>query len=78
VVTYFRAQGPADRAGCHNTDPNCREYRPGALPLPATFVIAQDRRIALAYVDVDYRRRLAAEDIVATLRLLAGRTAGRA
>ena len=25
------------------------------LPLPATFVIAQHRRIALAYVDVDYR-----------------------
>jgi peroxiredoxin len=48
------------------------------LPLPATFVIAQDRRIALAYVDVDYRRRLAPEDIVATLRLLARPTAGRA
>jgi len=48
------------------------------LPLPATFVIAQDRRVALAYVDVDYRRRLAPEDIVATLRRLAESTDGRA
>jgi peroxiredoxin len=41
------------------------------LPLPATFVVAQDRRVALAYVDVDYRNRLAPEDIVAALRSLA-------
>jgi peroxiredoxin len=41
------------------------------LPLPATFVVAQDHRVALAYVDVDYRNRLAPEDIVATLRSLA-------
>ena len=40
------------------------------LPVPATFVIGQDRRVALAYVDVDYRRRLPPEDIVATLRSL--------
>jgi peroxiredoxin len=48
------------------------------LPLPATFVVAQDRSVALAYVDVDYRRRLASEDIVTTLRLLAGPTDGHA
>ena len=48
------------------------------LPLPATFLVAQDRRVALAYVDVDYRRRLAPEDIVATLRRLAESTDGRA
>jgi peroxiredoxin len=41
------------------------------LPLPATFVIAQDGRVALAYVDIDYRRRLEPEDIIAALRLLA-------
>ena len=40
------------------------------LPLPATFVIAPDRRIALAYVDVDYRHRLAPEDLTASLRSL--------
>ena len=41
------------------------------LPLPATFVIGQDHRVALAHVDVDYRNRLAPEDITATLRSLA-------
>jgi peroxiredoxin len=40
------------------------------LPLPATYVIARDRRIALAFIDVDYRRRLAPEDILVALRSL--------
>jgi peroxiredoxin len=40
------------------------------LPVPATFVIAQDGHVGLAYVDIDYRRRLAPEDIIAALRLL--------
>ena len=40
------------------------------LPVPATFVIAPDRRVMLAHVDVDYRRRLAPEDIIAALRSL--------
>jgi peroxiredoxin len=40
------------------------------LPLPATYVIATDRRVALAFIDVDYRRRLAPEDILAALRSL--------
>lgn len=40
------------------------------LPVPATFVIGQDRRVALAYVDIDYRRRLSPEEIIATLRSL--------
>jgi peroxiredoxin len=38
------------------------------LPVPATFVIAPDRRVMLAHMDVDYRRRLAPEDIIAALR----------
>jgi peroxiredoxin len=37
------------------------------LPLPATFVIAQDRRVKLAFVEIDYRTRLAPERIVAAL-----------
>jgi peroxiredoxin len=41
-----------------------------ALPVPATFVIAPDRRVMLAHIDVDYRRRLAPEDIIASLRSL--------
>jgi peroxiredoxin len=40
------------------------------LPVPATFVIAPDRRVVLAHVDVDYRRRLAPENIIAALRSL--------
>ena len=40
------------------------------LPVPATFVIAPDRRVMLAHVDVDYRRRLAPEDIIAALMSL--------
>src|SRR5258708_3489511 len=31
------------------------------LPVPATFVISTDRRVALAHIEVDYRRRLAPE-----------------
>jgi peroxiredoxin len=41
-----------------------------ALPVPATFIIAPDRRVMLAHIDVDYRRRLAPEDIIASLRSL--------
>ncbi len=40
------------------------------LPVPATYVIAPDGRIALAFVDVDYRRRLSPEDILETLGTL--------
>jgi peroxiredoxin len=40
------------------------------LPVPATFVVAPDRRIALAHVDVDYRKRLEPEAILAVLASL--------
>jgi len=40
------------------------------LPVPATYVIAQDGRIALAYVEVDYRKRLGPEAILDALRSL--------
>lgn len=40
------------------------------LPAPATFVVAPDGRIALAYVEVDYRKRLPPENILAALRAL--------
>jgi len=40
------------------------------LPLPATYVIGPDGRVALAYVDVDYRNRLAPEAILAALTSL--------
>jgi peroxiredoxin len=40
------------------------------LPVPATYVIAQDGRITLAYIEVDYRKRLGPEAILDALRSL--------
>jgi peroxiredoxin len=40
------------------------------LPVPATYVIDRDRRVALAYIDVDYRNRLDPEDVLAALTSL--------
>lgn len=40
------------------------------LPLPATYVIGQDRHVTLASIEVDYRTRLDPADIVNALRLL--------
>jgi len=39
------------------------------LPLTGTFVVGRNGRIALAWVDTDYRKRLAPEEIIAALRL---------
>ncbi len=38
------------------------------LPVPATYVIDRDRRVALAAIDVDYRNRLEPETILAALK----------
>jgi len=38
------------------------------LPVPATFVIGTDRRVAFSFVEIDYRRRLAPEDLIVALR----------
>jgi peroxiredoxin len=40
------------------------------LPVPATYVIAPDRRIALAHIEVDYRKRLEPDSILAALKSL--------
>lgn len=40
------------------------------LPVPATFVIDQNGRIALAYIDVDYRNRLEPVEAIALLKRL--------
>ncbi len=37
------------------------------LPIPATFVVAPDGRIRARFIDPDYRRRAAIEDLVAAL-----------
>jgi peroxiredoxin len=38
------------------------------LPVPATYVIARDRRVALAYIEVDYRKRLEPEALLTCLK----------
>ncbi len=38
------------------------------LPIPATFVVARDGRIKARFVDPDYRRRAAVEDLIEALR----------
>ena len=40
------------------------------LPVPATYIIARDGRVALAAIDVDYRNRLEPDAILAALRSL--------
>lgn len=42
------------------------------LPIPATYVIGQDGKIALSYVEVNYRTRLEPAMVIETLRRLAG------
>lgn len=50
--------------------PNVNGTPDWQLPIPATFVIGQDRRIALAYADADYRNRLEPAEAIATLEKL--------
>ena len=38
------------------------------LPIPATFVVGQDGRIKARFVDPDYRKRMAIEDLIAALK----------
>jgi peroxiredoxin len=40
------------------------------LPVPATYVIARDGRVVLAYIEVDYRKRLRPDTILDALRSL--------
>jgi peroxiredoxin len=40
------------------------------LPVPATYIVAADRRIALAHVEVDYRKRLEPDAILGALKSL--------
>jgi len=38
------------------------------LPIPATFVIGQDGRIKARFIDPDYRKRMAVEELIAALK----------
>jgi peroxiredoxin len=37
------------------------------LPLPATYVVDRDRKIRMAFVDVDYTKRVDPEEVIAVL-----------
>ncbi len=45
------------------------------LPIPATYVIGTDGRVAAAWIDVEYRNRAETADIVAAVRALKARAA---
>jgi peroxiredoxin len=45
------------------------------LPIPATYVIGTDGRVAAAWIDVEYRNRAAPDEIVAAVRALRARAA---
>jgi peroxiredoxin len=38
------------------------------LPVPATFVVGTDGEIEARFVDPDYRKRVAVEDLIAALK----------
>jgi peroxiredoxin len=38
------------------------------LPIPATFVVGRDGLVQARFVDPDYRKRMAIEDLIAALR----------
>ena len=38
------------------------------LPIPATFVVGRDGRINARFVDPDYRKRMAIEELIAALK----------
>jgi peroxiredoxin len=40
------------------------------IPLPATYVIDQNRTITYAFVDVDYRKRAEPNDVIAAIKIL--------
>ena len=48
--------------------PEVNQSEKWELPLPATYIINPDHRIRFQFVDVDFRTRLAPEEIVSNLR----------
>ena len=38
------------------------------LPIPATFVVGTDRKVKARFIDPDYRKRMAIEDLIEALR----------
>ena len=54
-------------AGGRNV-PDYQGNQTWVVPIPATFVIARDGRIAARFIDPDYRKRMAVEDLLAALK----------
>ena len=50
-----------DMAGFHSNDG-------WVLPIPATFVVGRDGMVRARFVDPDFRRRMAIEDLLASLK----------
>jgi peroxiredoxin len=48
--------------------PNYQGNTSWMLPIPATFVVDQDRRVKARFVDPDYRKRMAVDNMLAALR----------
>src|SRR5262249_9929926 len=48
--------------------PNYQANSSGMLPIRPTFVVGRDGRIKARFVDPDYRKRMAIEDMIAALR----------
>ena len=40
------------------------------LPIPATYVVAKDGRVANCFVDPDFRKRLDPEDMISAIKAL--------
>ena len=48
--------------------PNYQGNASWMLPIPATFVVGMDGKVKARFVDPDYRKRMAIEDMIAALR----------
>jgi peroxiredoxin len=48
--------------------PNYQGNASWMLPIPATFVVGKDGKVKGSFVDPDYRKRMAIEDMIAALR----------
>ena len=47
------------------------------MPIPATFIIAQDGLVKARFIDPDYRNRMAIEDLLAAIKTAQGSRSGR-
>ena len=48
--------------------PDYQGNRAWVLPIPATFVVAQDGVVTARFIDPDYRNRMTIEDLLAALK----------